>query len=255
MLYAGAQLYTVRDFIKTPEDIEASLKKVANIGYKAIQVSGMADIEPERLHEIAMENGLDIVITHVSEDRILNATDRVIEAHKILGCQNIGLGCMHEKYRNGGVEGYRAFIKDFTPVVEKIEAAGMHFNYHNHHFEYARFDDRVMIDLLQEEMPMLRFIPDVYWIQVGGRNPADQIKKMSGRIDVCHLKDLQIEVDKQVMAPVGEGNLDMPAILKACEEAGVKYAMVEQDDTRGIDPFKALEISYHNLEKMGCYAK
>lgn len=254
-MLAGAQLYTVREFMQTPEDTKTSLKKVADIGYKAVQVSGMADMEPERLHELALENGLDIVITHTREDRILNATDEVIKAHKILGCPNIGLGCMNEKYRNGGVEGYRAFIKDFTPVAKKIEDAGMHFNYHNHHFEFARFDGRVMIDLLQEEMPELYFIPDVYWIQVGGRNPADQIRKMEGRVNVCHLKDLQIEGAAQVMAPVGEGNIDMPSIIKACEDTGVKYAMVEQDDTRGIDPFKALEISYHNLEKMGCYAK
>lgn len=247
----GAQLYTVRDFTQNQQDVKETLKKVAQIGYTAVQVSAVADMDPKLLHEMAEENGLTVSITHTKPERILEATDRVIQAHQILNCGCIGIGCMDKKYRNAGIEGYRAFIRDFTPAAEKIKDAGLSLQYHNHQFEFEDFDGKVMLDLLQEEMPLLRFIPDVYWIQVGGRNPAEQLRRLKGRVDVCHLKDMRIEKGQQVMAPVGYGNLNMPEILKACEEAGVAYAMVEQDDTRGIDPFEALKISYDSLVKFG----
>ena len=40
----AAQLYTLREFLKTEEDISLSLKKVSEIGFKAVQVSGIGKI-------------------------------------------------------------------------------------------------------------------------------------------------------------------------------------------------------------------
>lgn len=40
----GAQLYTLREFCQTAEDFDDTLKKVSEIGYKIIQVSGIGPI-------------------------------------------------------------------------------------------------------------------------------------------------------------------------------------------------------------------
>ena len=37
----GAQFFTIRDFCKTTEELAESLKRVADIGYKTIQLSGV----------------------------------------------------------------------------------------------------------------------------------------------------------------------------------------------------------------------
>ena len=47
----GVQMYSVHDFTKTLEDFDLSLKKVADIGYKAVQVSGTCPFEPEWLRD------------------------------------------------------------------------------------------------------------------------------------------------------------------------------------------------------------
>ncbi|MFL7808595.1 MAG: sugar phosphate isomerase/epimerase, partial [Anaerolineae bacterium] len=52
------------------------------------------------------------------------------------------------------------------------------------------------------------------------------------------------------MAEIGEGNLNWPAILAACAEAGVEWYAIEQDICRR-DPFESLKISYDNLRQMG----
>ena len=92
---------------------------------------------------------------------------------------------------------------------------------------------------------------DTYWIQHGGGDPADWIRKMSSRIPVVHFKDMVILEDgSQAFAEVGEGNLNWPAILAATEESQVSWIVVEQDVCQR-DPFESLQISYHNLLGMG----
>lgn len=42
----GAQFYTVRDFCKTTEALAETLKKVADIGYEYVQISGTCAYDP-----------------------------------------------------------------------------------------------------------------------------------------------------------------------------------------------------------------
>ena len=48
------------------------------------------------------------------------------------------------------------------------------------------------------------------------------------------------------MAEIGEGNLDWDAIVAACDEAGVKWALGEQDRSKR-DPMESLKMSYDYL--------
>lgn len=251
MMKIGAQLYTVRAFTQTVEGIDETFRKVAEIGYKTVQCSAMGAIAPEKLREIAEKYGLEIGITHYAFERIRDNTEEVIAEHKAFGCKNIGVGYMPDAYQDMGMEGYRKFIREFAPAAQKIKENGMTLSYHNHDFEFEKFNGEYPYDVLANEMPDLNFIPDVYWVQMGGRTPAQLIEKLAGRIKVCHLKDLTIRGKKQAMAPVMEGNLDFASILAACEKAGVEYGMVEQDNTYDLDPFEALRISYENLKKAG----
>ena len=60
----GAQFYTLRDHCKTLEDFSESLKKVADIGYTEVQISGVCQYEPEWLRDELKKNGLKCVLTH-----------------------------------------------------------------------------------------------------------------------------------------------------------------------------------------------
>ena len=95
----GAQLYTVRDFGQNEKDIRRTLKKVAEIGYKEVQISGFKRLDAHVVKEILDENGLKCVLTHNDENLILNETEKLIEYHNIIGCDYIGLGGMPSRYR------------------------------------------------------------------------------------------------------------------------------------------------------------
>ncbi len=247
----AAQLYTLRDFTQTPAEIEVTLKKVKKIGYNAVQVSGMGPIEPEKLKNLVEEIGLEICATHISFDRLKNDIDNVIKEHKLWGCKYVGLGIMPEEYRDSA-EGIRKFIKEITPIARKIKDNGLQFIYHNHNVEFANYGDKTGMDILFEEsdQAVFDFEIDTYWIQAGGADPAEWIKKVKNRMDVVHFKDMTVDGWDPQMAEVGEGNLNWKRIIEACKENEVEWACVEQDICQR-DPFESLAISLQNLKEMG----
>jgi len=248
----AAQLYTVRDYTKTTEDFRASIKKVADIGYTAVQVSGIGPIPHEDVKAITDEFGLTICITHVGFDYLQNDTKTAIAQHKLWNCPNVAVGSMPAPYREGGLESFKQFAKDATEVGKKLADAGLTFSYHNHSFEFVRFGDRTGLDVIYEESDRryLQAEIDTYWVQHGGGDSIAWIKKMAGRMPVIHFKDMVMVEGRQTMAEIGEGNLNWPGIIKACEETGVEWYAIEQDRCLR-NPFESLKISYDNLRAMG----
>lgn len=245
----AAQLYTLRDYLKTPDAIESTLKKVREIGYEAVQLSALGPIETNRLKEILDENGLTVCATHIGWDRLRNDVQGVIDEHRTLECRHVAIGAMPPEYRN--LEGYRRFAREASEVAQALAQAGLTFSYHNHDFELERFDGKTGLDILiNESDPALYFEIDTYWIQHGGGDPAAWIRKVDGRIPLVHLKDMVYSDGQVRMAEVGEGNLNWPAILDACREAGVEWYIIEQDHCQR-DPFESLAISLKNVKAMG----
>lgn len=250
----GAQLYTVRDYAKTLDGFAKTLEKIAKIGYSVVQVSGTCSYEPQWLKEQLERLSLKCAVTHYNIDRIADDTDKVVEEHKQFGCEYIGIGSMKGALKNG-MDDYNEFLSKFKPAGKRIYELGCRLLYHNHAFEFARpakgepvYLEKLAADFTPEE---LGFTLDTYWIQAGGGNPAQWIKKFSGRVQCVHLKDMAYAGGQIRMAPVYEGNIDFDSVLEACEAAGTKYLIVEQDDCYGEDPFECLKTSYKNLKARG----
>ena len=249
----AAQLYTVRDFCKTPADIAATMRKVREIGYEAVQCSGMGAIEPDELRRIVDAEGIFICATHTPWDRIASETEKVVADHKTIGCPYCAIGGLPKEDREAGGEGYARFAKASTPVLRKMADAGIKFGYHNHSHELEKFGDRTGLQILYEDSDPQLFLAeiDTYWVQHGGGDVCWWIRKLAGRLPLLHLKDMRMEGREQLFAEIGEGNLNWEGILEAAKEAGVEWYIVEQDRTYDTDPFESLKISFDNLKAMG----
>jgi len=246
----AAQLYTVRDFTKTPADIAATMKKVKAMGYDAVQTSALGPIDPKELRKIVDGEGLVICATHVSWEELRDRTDAQIEYHKTIGCENAAIGGLPKDYQTA--EGYARFAREGTEVGRKLAAAGLTFSYHNHSHEFEKFDGRLAMDIIfGESAPRFLLAElDTYWAQHGGADPAAWIDRLADRIVLLHLKDMAMHGREQLFAEIGEGNLNWPAILEAAQAAGVRWYIVEQDRCQR-DPFESLRISLENLQDMG----
>ena len=246
----GAQFYTLRDSCKDLAGLEESMKRVADMGYSSIQLSGVCAYEGEWAAEKAKEIGITIDITHYAYGKIINEIENTIKHHDAMNCKCIGIGSSPYDKDQAGLD---RFCSEIATVIPAIVASGHKLMYHNHHWEFAKLGDKTFLELLCE-----RFTPeelgitlDTYWVQAGGADPAAWIKKLHGRIDRIHFKDMVMNnTDKRVrIAPIGEGNMNYDAIIQACLDENIEYGYVELDDCYGEDPFDCMKRSYKFLSE------
>ncbi len=248
----GAQMFTVRNFCKDNEGVRESMKKLADIGYKTVQVSGFGPVDWKEVAKAAKDNGIQIVTSHSAWPRFKNDLDLLIEEHEWMDCRCLAIGGIGKDYFT--MEGITRFLDELAPISEKLAKHNMSFSYHNHNMEFVKYDGKAWLDWLYEKADpkMLCAELDVYWVQAGGGDPVQWIRKCAGREPIVHLKDMVMTMEReQHFAEIGEGNMNFSAILQAAKESGVQYFMVEQDNTYGRDPFESLAISYRNLRAMG----
>ncbi len=249
----GAQLFTVRDFTNTLDDIRETFRKIAEIGYTTVQISAFGPVDPKEVARIVEDSPLSVSCTHMGWKRFQEDLDAVIEEHKMWGCNHLAIGSLGGDYRTE--DGVKRFRDELIPIAERLEKEDMDFSFHNHNVELQKMSDgRTWLAQLYEDIDgkYLKAEIDTYWITAGGGDPAAWIDKCAGRQPLVHFKDMVITSDREIrMAEVGEGNLNWPAIIEACQNGGVEYALVEQDQCYGKDPFEALATSYRNLKEMG----
>lgn len=252
----SAQLFTLRDYCKTFEDFEATLGKLKNIGYKAVQLSAVACVDQgdlvengKRARDLLDKYGIVANATHRPWESFIGDIDREIAYHQALGCSYTAIAVPSHEHRQMGLAGYQALAKESHAVVETLGAAGIRFAYHNHAFEWQKYDGKRGIDVLIDETPHAMQIElDTYWAIHAGAQILPLIERLKGRLDMVHLKDKESVNWEVRFGAVGEGNIDWEIILPALAAAGTTDFIVEQDDTFGRDPFEALESSLRYLE-------
>lgn len=243
----GAQLYTVRNHCQTKEDLTETLKKVAGIGYRFVQVSGTCEYEPEWLGQELKKNGLQCVITHIPQNDLLTQPKQVAANHCLFDCDYVGLGYYPF---DDPEKDFHDFVERFTPVVNTLKQEGKYFMYHNHAKEFQKIKGVPILEHLANQFSadVFGFTLDTYWVQTAGGDPAYWLERLSRRVPCIHLKDHTFD---RKMAVLGEGNIHFDRVFLSAEQAGTKYMLVEQDDCNGEDPFDCLERSYKFLKSRG----
>lgn len=251
-LKLGLQLYSIRQHIQNEADFAETMKKVADIGYKYVQVSAIGDVSAECIKRECEKNGLRVILTHWNPAKMRTDIDTVICDHDIFGCDAIGLGGLYiynEPGKPFDFGSYAKFKEEFAPIVAKIKAAGKKFVYHNHRFEFEKHNGKIDLVHLMDENPDVDLVFDTYWSQAGGYDPALFIRKYGDRIHTVHLKDMKIVADKQQFTEILEGNINFDSVIEACLDKNIEYLMVEQDEIEMEDRFESVKLSYDNLMK------
>ncbi len=262
------QLYSVREDMK--QDFEGTLKKVKALGYEGVEFAGLFDHTAEEVKSICEKIGLVPISAHVPYDEMQKG-EETFKIYAEIGCRYIVIPWISVDKLAGGEKNAEFYdnVRKFGKLAVKH---GMKLCYHNHDFEFERVNGEYKLDLLYQAIPadLLLTQLDTCWVNVGGENPADFIRKYNGRVEIVHLKDFYGVKNDHMYAligdndskndepatgfeyrPVGSGLQDFPSILKASKEVGAEWVVVEQDEpSMNKTPLECAEASINYLRSI-----
>jgi sugar phosphate isomerase/epimerase len=240
----GVQLYTVRDAMKS--DMEGTLAKVAQIGYKEVEFAGLFDHSPKDVRAMLDKNGLTAVSGHTPYETLTGDWQKTLEDAKTLGQTYIVCPWVDDKLLKQP-DGWKKVGETLNRAGETSKKAGLQLAYHNHAKEFVKVDGKLAYDILLDNTDpnLVQMEMDLYWITKGGQDPLKYFDRYPGRFPLVHVKDMAKDGG---FAPVGTGTMDFKRIFAQSEKAGIKHYFVENDEPKS--PFEDIRISFENLQKM-----
>lgn len=270
----GLQLYSIRDEME--RDMEATLAKVKEMGYDYLEFAGFYGRTAEEIRELLEKHELECVSVHLPYEVFFENGDNMVKFLKTIGAKYSAVPWMDIE-KHAGSERFKETKEDFIKVGQMLRDSGITLLYHNHEFEFKKYEDKYLLDWLFESIPedLLQTQIDTCWVNYAGVDPVEYINKYSGRAPIIHLKDFvcknknngsvyslidsEGKTDKDPSRedngfeyrPLGEGVQDIPAILEAAKEAGTTYIIVEQDESTTCSPLEAARRSREYLKTLG----
>jgi sugar phosphate isomerase/epimerase len=243
----GVQPYTVREAMS--RDYEGTLRRLASIGYKGIELGLPPEgVTVQEQKELLKSLGLHVVGSHAGFDTLAFDENAIMDyLDEVAGGKHISISLRfadkEDVLRKAGI---------CNEIGARMSKRGYKFLYHNHDWEFVRFDGKYAMDWFLEatDPDFVGMELDTYWAAKADVSPSDYLRtRLQGRCPLLHIKDMEAG-EERYFAEIGEGVLDFRDIAAAAEEAGVEWMIVEQDAGRR-DPFESLSMSYNNLADMG----
>ena len=212
---------------------------------------------PPEFKKMVNDLGMEILSSHTmveAEGITMDNAKIMADSHAELNAKYCVQPWVQEVDRN--IEYYKKMVGDLNEVGQVMKDVGIQFGYHNHNFEFDNFDGVVpYYDIFMPEMDadLITMEIDLYWVTKAGQDPVEMFNKYPGRFQLFHLKDMYKEsapyfdIQKDDIAPVGEGLIDFKRIMAAKEKAGMKHFFVEDDNQGNGKPFEGIGSSITNI--------
>ena len=241
----GLQLWTVRN--ELAEDMPGTLTAIRDAGYHQVELGNVTGSEAvvDKCRELDLKvtsSFMDWKAVVAPSDGATPKVADIIDTAKTFGLTHLVFGYLAKGYRET-VEHYQHAATSANSIGKQCNDAGIRLCYHNHAFEFEPIDGgKTGYDILMEEFDpdLCAMELDVFWAQIAGHDPVELMTKLDGRITQVHLKDLKAdtptifdegEVPKDAFQELGDGVVDLAAVMTKAREIGVEQCHVEQDQS------------------------
>jgi sugar phosphate isomerase/epimerase len=261
----GIQVYTVRE--AAAKDFAGTLRKIADIGYREIELAGQPQLPIAEMRKLVADCGLAVPSMHTNMADLQTNAQKRIDYAKALGIDYVV--CSFPRTADGRSIPNGSLAADMTlddwkwnadqlnRFGELARQAGVKFGYHNHNIEFRSYDGVVAMDeMIRITDPKLVTIElDVAWVATAGVDPVKYLKKHSDRISLLHVKDIRKDAQETIelraqTTEVGSGRIDWKAFFGAAKPGQIKHYFVEQENFER-SPLEAIKISFDYLGKLG----
>lgn len=246
-MHKGYQLYSALELCQTAEGLRGVIERLAGMGYDGVEFFDYAGIPAAEMRKILDENGVKGFNSHVSLDRWRTNLGAEIEYALEAGISALTIPWLPPEKRN--IETYSFIVENAPTWVEQCEKNGLRAAYHNHDFEYEKYQGKNVLDVILAAESRLLLELDVFWVMYVGADPVAEIEKYKTRLRHIHVKDyLDMSGDFPTFCALGHGKMNLPPIFEKIKEIGVEWAVVEQDNS-AIDVMESARLSFETLKK------
>lgn len=269
----GIQLYSLRKVIEEI-GMDAVLAEVKKLGYDCVEFAGYAGHTAEEIKAMLDKYGLEAISVHQVPDVFIDKAQETVDYLKTIGVKYCAIPWYAKEKLIGNPE-WEETVKLFNNTAEILAKNGIKLCYHNHDFEFEKYEDKYVIDYIFEAVPALCPEFDTGWVTYAGEKPVAYIEKYADKVDIIHLKDFYAKrlksgpvyalIDESGNAEggntladngfmykaTGSGLLDVPAILAAAEKVDAECVIVEFDESPENPPLEDARLSREYLKSLG----
>jgi sugar phosphate isomerase/epimerase len=232
----GKVYYTYREEFK--RDMPSTLDRIKALGITDLEFSNLFGRTAAEIRQLLDARGMVCSSFGVSYDDLCNKTAEVAKDAATLGARFVRVAWLPDR-QPFTLEVAEKTAAEFNRIGKQLREQGLTFCYHNHGYEFVPEGNGTLFDVLMAETnpPDVSFELDILWVQFPGANPAQLLEKYGPRFKLMHLKDLKRGVKGDFSGKtavendvaLGTGQLDLPAILKAAQRAGVQHYYIEDE--------------------------
>lgn len=244
----GFQLYTVRG--EFGRDVPGTLKKLAQIGYKAVEFWGYGGTpnvyqkySAAELRKLLDDSGLKCCGMHLELKALAPENlPRTIENNKALGSQYLNVAAAKEKMNSeSGIAELANFLNE---TAIKCGPEKLTVGYHAHPFDFEKIQGRFAWELLFSQTDAaVNMQMDVGNCLAGNGDPIAMLKQFPGRTRSIHIKEHKEKTFESDF---------YKEVFQLCENvSGTKWYLVEMggSEGNGFDVPKAALEKLHRLGK------
>lgn len=224
------QLYSSRNW----PGVE-TLDMLERLGIEEVEGFGPWLDDPAATRALLDARGMKMPTAHFALDLVEGDPGRTLETAKALGVEAVIVPFLSPAERPSDRAGWQAFAKRLAAAGKPVRDAGLGYGWHNHDFELTETADGCLPIEEIAAHPEIGLELDLAWIHVAGGDPAQWIRRYSGRIIAVHIKDRAPEgenEDEGGWSDLGEGVVDYTRIIPALGEADVERWVIEHDNPK-----------------------
>jgi sugar phosphate isomerase/epimerase len=240
------QLYTLRE--QARQDLPGTLRRLAEAGYRAVELAGYYNHTPTELRKLLADYGLTSISAHISLKEFESNPAQVLQGLQTLGCTYAVVPSVPEERRQTR-EQFEQLADTLNRLAEVSHEAGLKFAYHNHAFEFNPVENTSLWEVLvaKTDPRLVSLELDLYWASFAGFDPLEIIQSYPGRFPLLHVKDMAATEKREDLA-VGEGILPWSSLLPAARAAGAEWYIVEMDHPR--EAFREITSGFEYLKNL-----
>ena len=243
--HRDSALYRRRELAK---DVEGTLARVAEIGYKEVEFAGYPEGTAQSLRALLDRHGVRAPSSHVGLGSLRRDWARTLDQAAAVGQKFVIVAFVPQDQRRT-LDDWKQLAALFNKAGEESRARGLQFGYHNHDFEFtpSRAGSRTICSW-PRRIPRSSSGAGLYWITKAGHDPLAYFAKWPGRFPLVHVKDMDATA-RRAFTPIGQGTIDFASIFRKAKQGGITHYFYEQDEVQG-SPFDAAKQSYDYLRAL-----